>query len=177
MEIYTCSSLRRSSNRFADYIHHFPLLTLGLMLAATAIGCVHVPKTHDEAAAAKLVSPAGQFEKKGCNTRDRQLAINPKNHEFTQQVNDCANSSWGGAQATADCLRQVYPGLSESCSLCFGQEANCAVRRCVFPCIFSRGSDACAKCVRYNCSEKQKNGEFSLSTCTGLTVDQMPPRK
>jgi len=144
-----------------------------------AVNCAHVTKNQSKAAGAKGADPADPPEpakKHGCNTLDVKLAINPKNHKFTKQVDHCATSSWGGVQETADCLKKVYPGLSESCSLCFGKEAHCAVENCVLPCIFNHTSDRCAKCARTNCSDKQSNGKFSLETCTGLSVNEMPPK-
>jgi hypothetical protein len=115
-----------------------------------------------------------QTLKGACNASDRRVAVNPNNLPFWGQVNQCAKAGMGNSDKTSQCLSVQYPKLSASCSQCFGDMANCVARNCMFKCMFDSMGEGCQKCANQNCNADVSGG-FSLTTCTGVSDEKMPP--
>ncbi|HEY3547939.1 MAG TPA: hypothetical protein VGK17_17850 [Propionicimonas sp.] len=141
---------------------------LAALVAVVAAGCGHVGE--------KQISVAKHGER-GCNANDVKLAINPGNRGFAAQLDRCASPSWGKTKESALCLARAYPGLSESCVMCFAQMAHCTARNCKLACMTDHHSEKCLKCAESNCRDLQRGTDFSLETCTGLQAAELPPRK
>jgi len=114
---------------------------------------------------------------KACNENDVKLGINPHNHKFPSQMDGCASPSWGGIKETGECIKKLYPGLTENCRMCFAKMAHCSAEHCKLACMINHMGDSCLRCSESSCEEHRKDGEFSLETCTGLEESQLPPKK
>jgi hypothetical protein len=112
-----------------------------------------------------------------CTGKNDKMAINPDNDSFPQQMDKCASPSWGNAEKTAACLREIYKSLSDRCAACFGRVAQCTAKNCKLKCMFGHFSDECLSCVNSHCQQKNKDNSFSLFECTGLNASQLPPSK
>lgn len=109
-------------------------------------------------------------EKGVCTKNDAKVAINPHNHKFPGIMDKCASDAWGNAKKTGECLRKHYPNVSEQCTNCFANAADCSASNCKFKCIGNHFSDKCLNCVDKNCKAK-------LEECTGIKPENMPPKK
>lgn len=115
-------------------------------------------------------------EDAACTADDIKLAINPNNHQFPKQMDECASDAWGNAKKTTKCLKTKYAALSDACARCFGEMATCSASNCKWKCIGDHFSEKCLACVSSSCRDAQK-GSFSLVECTGLKPNELPPSK
>lgn len=70
------------------------------------------------------------------------------------------------AQIDACVVRET--GLSNGCATCFGENARCALDRCLVQCAFS-SPEACQRCrVAQGCTE-------AFETCAGIAEDPLSP--
>lgn len=144
-------------------------IILSLVIAVAISGCKNKPANALEK---DLPKTAG-----ACTKEDVKLAINPNNHNFPKQMDECASSAMGNEKKTTKCLKTLYPNLSDHCASCFGKMASCSSSNCAFKCMFGHFSDGCLTCVNTNCRDTKKDEAFSLIRCTGLDLKQLPPSK
>lgn len=100
------------------------------------------------------------------------------NIRFAQDLIDCSKSSMGAAHETSTCLASKYPSLSQKCTECFGSLAECGRSNCTGKCMFNVNSAACINCGTQNCrcdlDAEGKATSFSLTRCTGLSIEKQP---
>ncbi len=101
-----------------------------------------------------------------CVREEALIWIN--NVEFSLTLSNIAHSHLGSGTDTAVDLVKTYPGLSDHCASCFGDNVSCGTRNCWMYCTFSSFSAACLDCTNKNCNPALKN-------CLGVEDAEMPP--
>lgn len=102
-----------------------------------------------------------------CTHSDVSHHIHRGNTAFEKNWAECGMKTWGAAQATTDCLLEIYgQTLSRPCASCFGDSAGCMRSNCWLYCFGGRGP-ACNNCGAQYCQEP-------LERCTGIPNSQLP---
>ena len=101
-----------------------------------------------------------------CSATERGLWVGVQ--PFADRYETCSRSSFGVAAKTSDCIKTSFPGLTASCSQCFGDAAECGRDNCTLECIGSSSAPRCLDCIKLNCTPKMK-------TCVGAASDAELP--
>jgi hypothetical protein len=101
-----------------------------------------------------------------CSAAERGLWMGVQ--PFADRYDTCSRSSFGVAAKTSECIGASFPGLTPSCSQCFGLAAECGRDNCTMECIGSSSAPRCLDCIKLNCTPNMK-------TCVGAASDAELP--
>ena len=106
-------------------------------------------------------------ESSKCSLKHQSVWRN--NQEYTKVFTRCSIRHLGGSKKVANCIFTAFQLLSEDCSSCFGDSAQCGADHCKRKCLIP-SNPSCHECIeKYNCRK-------SLFECTGVaSVDLLPP--
>lgn len=101
-----------------------------------------------------------------CNNTDDKDVLKKKWDEFSDILEKCARSCWGGKECTVECIVKTL-GTSKDCSECFADTVVCTAKKCFTDCITGK-TPKCLECRAKHCDPE-------LLQCTGLQKGEIPP--
>eukprot|EP00474_Spongospora_subterranea_P010726 CRZ11184.1 hypothetical protein [Spongospora subterranea] len=100
-----------------------------------------------------------------CNN-DHDLTITANKIEMKKTTTMCGRKYQANVKKTAECVHNES-GISDECSLCYGQDAACTMKACLLVCMIDSASFKCEECSYQHCGRQ-------MQQCVGFTID--PPK-
>eukprot|EP00727_Mastigamoeba_balamuthi_P012951 m51a1_g8279 hypothetical protein (122) ;mRNA; f:97157-97603 len=101
-----------------------------------------------------------------CNNAADKAIFAAQYNTFHATLQQCSVSCWGAKDCVTNCVVRTT-GLSASCALCFGTDAQCMARYCITKCATSPSSQACLDCHTAKCYP-------AMLTCTNVDASLLP---
>eukprot|EP00727_Mastigamoeba_balamuthi_P012947 m51a1_g8275 hypothetical protein (122) ;mRNA; f:77325-77761 len=101
-----------------------------------------------------------------CDNAADRAVFAAQRSTFHASLQQCSVSCWGAKDCVTNCVVRST-GLSASCSLCFGLDAQCMARYCIRDCAIAPSSQACLNCHTSRCAP-------AMISCTGVPADILP---